>query len=268
MNKFIQRSIIGTLGFLKASVFTDEYAGKNGFLQSIDPRIKTLSLIFFVISALLIKNISALLYLYSLCLLLALFSKIRLGFFLKRTWIFMPLFSLFITLPALFSAVTPGEPIVASLGITRPGLFGVILFVTRVITCVSFAILLSLTTRHTELLKVLRILRIPQVFVMTLGICYRYIYLFVEMIENAYLSIKSRVGISLDYRKGQNVVAWKLAHLWQRSLQLNEEVYSAMLSRGYSGEPRVLDEFKSGIKDWAWLFCAAILGIWIIRFSS
>lgn len=269
-NNFIERSILSTLSFFRESVFAEEYALKKGFLQSIDPRVKAVTFAFFIISALLIKNIPLLLCLYLFCILLASFSKISLRFFLVRTWVFIPIFSLFIAIPALFSAFTPGEPLFTlrlsgiKLIITRPGLFGALLFVTRVNACVSFVILLGLTTRHTELLRVLRIFRIPQVFVTTLGMCYRYIYLFVGIIENTYLAIKSRVGSVAHYKKGQRIVALKIATLWQRSYQLNEEVYNAMLSRGYTGEERLLEGFKVGVKDWGWLFCAIIISILLV----
>lgn len=270
MNNFIERSIKSALSFFKESIFSDEAALKKGFLQSIDPRIKTASVALFLLSALFIKGITLLAFLYLACLLLAHLSKIKLGFFLKRTWIFIPLFSLFIAIPAIFSAFTPGEPLFAfrALGIkliiSRPGLFGAILFVVRVVTSVSFVILLSLVTRHNELFSVLRIFRIPQIFVITLSMCYRYIYLFVGIVENTYIAIKSRVGIRIRYQKGQRIVAWNVASLWQRSVQLNEELYKAMLSRGYTGEPRVLDEFRTNAKDLAWLFTATIISALVV----
>jgi cobalt/nickel transport system permease protein len=198
-------------------------------------------------------------------LLLSGLSNIRLGFFLKRTWVFIPLFSLFIAVPALFNFITPGEALVTfnvagiTFTITRQGLAGASLFVVRVLTSVSFAILLSITTRHFELLKVLRLFKIPQVFVMTLGMCYRYIFLFVEIIEDTYLAIKSRVGARIHYKKGQHIVAWNIAFLWTRSYQLNEDVYKAMLSRGYQGEPLILEEFKIKARDWRWLFLVSII---------
>ena len=241
-NNFIERSISGALAFFKDSVFSDEYASKNGFLQSLDPRIKTVTFLLFLVQILFTRNIFILLCLYAVSILLACFSKIRLGFFLKRTWVFIPIFALFIAIPALFSIVTPGEALVIfkiagfKLIITRQGLFGAVLFVMRVITSVSFAVLLSVTTRHFELLRTLRVFKIPQVFVMTLGMCYRYIFLFVEIVEHTYLAIKSRVGVKVHYKKGQHIVAWNIAYLWARSYQLNEDVYKAMLSRGYRGE--------------------------------
>ncbi len=256
---------MGALSFIKESLFAEEFASKKGFLQARDPRLKAVAILLFLITALLTKKIVFLGDLYLLCLVLAYLSGISVGFFLKRTWVFIPLFSLFIALPALFDFFTPGEPLWrvtlfgATLVITRPGLLSAALFVSRVVTCVSFVILLSLTTRHTQLLRVLRVFAIPQIFVMTMGMCYRYIFLFIEVIENTYRAIESRVGGSLHYKKGQRIVAWNIASLWQRSYQLNNEVYNAMLSRGYRGEPKVWEEFRAGAMDWIWLLVAVLI---------
>ncbi|MCX5708033.1 MAG: cobalt ECF transporter T component CbiQ, partial [Candidatus Omnitrophica bacterium] len=150
-NNFIERSIMGALSFLKESVFAEEYAGKSGLLQSLDPRAKAGSVFLFIVGMLFCKNIYILFCCYALCLVLAVFSRINLGFFLKRTWIFIPLFSFFIAIPALFGVFSPGEEIFSfkllgfPLAITRQGLLGAGLFVIRVITSVSFVVLLSLT---------------------------------------------------------------------------------------------------------------------------
>ncbi len=264
---------MGALSFFKESVFADEYALQKGLLQSIDPRIKTITFFLFLVSVLLTKNIFVLLACYALCLLLTYCSNICLSFFLKRTWIFIPLFSLFIAVPALFSFFTPGDALLSvkigglSIIITRQGLWGALLFVVRVTTAVSFVVLLSITTKHFELLRVLRVFRIPQLFVMTLGMCYRYLYLFVELVENTYQAIKSRVGTGIHYKKGQTIVAWNIAVLWQRSYRLNEQVYQAMLSRGYTGEVRLLHDGNVKLRDWLWLSCVVILFIAMLYFN-
>ena len=269
-NNFIQRTFLGVLSFLKDSLFAEEYALKKGFLQSLDPRIKTLTFVLFIIVVLLTKNINTILCLYFLCIFLAGVSKINLGFFLKRTWLFIPLFSLFIALPALFNVFTPGESLFAlqfgsfTFVITRPGVFAALLFVLRVLTSVSFVVLLGITTKHFELLKVLRVFGLPQVFTMVLGICYRYIYLFIGIIENTYLTMKSRTGNVMHYKRGQHIVAWNIASLWLRSYQLNEDVYRAMLSRGYSGEPVVLNSFKARLRDWLWLVLVMVIIVIVI----
>ncbi len=271
-NNFIERSIAGAIAFIKDSIFSEEYSSKNGLMQSIDPRMKVVTSALLLLTALFTNSVAVVLYIYLISLIFTYLSKINIVFFLKRTWVFIPLFSLFIAIPALFSVFTPGDPIADInlfghyLTITRQGLSGAMLFVTRVITSVSIVVLLNITTRHNELLKVLRIFRIPQIFVMILGMCYRYIYLLIEVIENTYLAIMSRVGRRVHYKKGQQVVAWSMASLWHRSYRMNEEVYNAMLSRGYAGEPVILNDFKTNSKDWLWLSIVTIICIIGIKF--
>jgi cobalt/nickel transport system permease protein len=264
-NNFIERSLKGVFVFFKDSVLSEDLASSGAFLQSIDPRIKTASFLLLCVTTLLTGDLGGLIFLYLFCLFLARISKINLWFFIKRTWVFIPLFSLFIAIPALFSFVSPGEPLFKfsvfglPLVLTRPGLSGALVFVLRVAVSVSFVILLGLTTRHSTLFKVLRVFGVPQVFVMVLGMSYRYIYLFMETIEHTYLGIKSRTGGVIHHRKGRQIVAWNIATLWQRSFKLNEDVYNAMLSRGYTGEPVLADEFKSTFKDWVWFFLIIIV---------
>jgi len=266
-NNFIERSIVGILTFLKDSIFAEEYALQRGFLQAIDPRVKVISFLLLILQVLFAKDIAVIFFFYALCLFLVLISKINLGFFLKRTWIFIPLFSLLIVLPAIFGA---GESLIswkilgAKFSITRQGVDAATIFAMRVVTCQSWVVLLSLTTKHFELLKVLRIFKVPQIFIMILGMCYRYIYLFVGIIQNTYLAIKSRVGWGVQYQRGQNIVAWNVAALWNRSTGLNEEVYKAMLSRGYQGEALAWNDFKIRARDWLWLLMVVIIFVVVI----
>ena len=252
---FIERSIRGALSFFKEAIFADETAGLPGVLQSLDPRIKIVTVLLCLLLVLFSRSLVVLASLYLLSILLAVASRIRLGFFLKRTWVFIPLFSLLIAIPAMFSFVSPGKPVlsVGAFHITGHGLVAAGFVIGRVVTSVSLVVLLSMTTRHFDLLKALRFFGIPQLFVMVLGICYRYLYLFVEIVENTHRAIRSRAGSGMHYRKGQGVVAWNIAHLWMRSYALNEQVYSAMVSRGFRGEPVALDHFQTKPRDWFWL---------------
>jgi cobalt/nickel transport system permease protein len=262
-NNFIERSIMGALFFLKDAVLCEEHALRKGFLQSLDPRIKAATILMFLLTVVSLKSVVAIGGLYCVCLAL----------FLLRTWVFIPLFTLLIAIPALFAFVTPGDTLCAvhflgrELIVTRQGSSGALLFVVRVATSVSFAVLLSLTTRHAELLKVLRIFGVPQIFVLTVSMCYRYLYLFAVTVENVFMGIKSRVGVVSGHRKGQRVVAWNIANTWSRTAQMSENVYSAMLSRGYTGESRLLNSFRAGIKDWVWFLAVTVicLGLFFIK---
>ncbi len=269
-NNFIQRWLVGALTFLKDSIFAQELASKNGFLQSLDPRIKIISFLLLILYGLFTRSILSLALLYLFCLILVLFSGFGLGYFLKRTWVFIPLFSLFIALPAFFG---PGEVLLSGnflgikLTVSRQGFFAAVIFVARVVNCVSWVVLLNLTTKHFLLLKSLRVFKVPQIFVMLLGVCLRYIYLFVGIIQDTYLAITSRLGCGVRYQKGQELVAWNIAALWQRSAKLNAQVYNAMLARGYQGESLSWDDYQVRARDYLWL-SAVITIIWIIRFLN
>jgi len=264
---------MSALSFMQESVFADEIASRKGFLQARNPHFKAISILLLLLCVLLTRSAAFLSALYLLCLLLAATSFINPLFFLKRTWFFIPLFCLFIALPAVFDVFTPGEAVISlgSVSITKQGLAGAGIFFMRVLVSVSFAILLSLTTRHSVLLKTLRTYGVPQVFVMTMSMSYRYIFLFIEVIQNTYMAVKSRVGDISSSGRGQRIVAWNIASLWQRSYHLQNQVYAAMLSRGYGGEPAVLGEHRFGAQDIAWaLFSLGIfiLGLWVNRYLN
>ncbi|MFH0754782.1 MAG: cobalt ECF transporter T component CbiQ [Candidatus Omnitrophota bacterium] len=262
---FISRSLESALAFIKDATLCEEHACHKGFLQSIEPRIKTLTILGFILTVAFLKSAHLIGLLYLLCLMLVMVSQIPLGFFLVRTWVFIPIFSLGMAIPALFSSVSPGESVYSfqlmgvTLMITRQGIDAAVLFVVRVTTSVSWAVLLSLTTRHGELLKVLRVFGVPRVFILTVFMCYRYLYILAVMVENIFLALRSRVGVVTQHQKGRHVVAWNMANTWNRTAQMSEDVYKAMLSRGYTGEPQMLIPFHMGWKDVAWLLCSVVM---------
>jgi cobalt/nickel transport system permease protein len=252
---FVERSILSVIGFTKEAISNDEIAARKGFLQSCDPRFKCLSIVLLLCSVCFSRSYYMLGGFYILSVLLALVSSIQPVFFLKRTLVFIPLFSFFIVIPAIFSFVSQGEALVSfrilslKFSITRQGANAAIIFFLRVLASVSFAILLMLTTRQHVLLKVLRIFKVPQVFVMTMGMCYRYIFLLLDIVQKTFLAIKSRVGIVAASAIHGKIVGATMSGLWLRSYQLHEQVYKAMLSRGYSGEPQVSFDFRARAID-------------------
>jgi len=256
-SKFIEHSLIRALDFFRDSVFTEEYSQANGFLQFIDPRIKLISFAVILLVTALVRRPEVVFMIYLFSLLLAQLSKINLPYFIRRVWIFIPLFSLVIAIPALFKTFSPGR--VIFLNITKQGLSGATLFVLRVLSSVSFTILLVLTTAHISLLKALRALGVPQIFVNTFMMCYRYIYIFIKIVEETYLAIKSRLINNLKNKKARKVIAWRISTLWEKSRIMSEEVYLAMLCRGYSGEPRLSVKFKLRPVDFWWLFLVLIV---------
>jgi cobalt/nickel transport system permease protein len=272
---FLERTIMGTVSLLKETVSVEQVAAKNGFLQHRDPRLKCLSAMLLLITVLMSKSVIELSAIYCAVIILVWVSSIGLLFFLERTLLFVPIFSFFIVMPAIFNIVTPGEPLVSfklfawTLSITRQGVDSAVIFFMRVLDSVSIAVLLVLTTRQHVLLKTLRIFRVPQLFVMTMGMTYRYIFLFLDIIQRMFVAIKSRVGFISSAKEGRRLVTSNMAGLWLRSYRLQSQVYDAMVSRGYSGEAYVLDEFKAKAGDYifsALALCALIGTLWLNRY--
>jgi len=260
-NGFVEKTIAASVSLIQNSVFSEQIAMKNGLLQKLDARIKIVSFLLLVICILFVKDIRLVLVMYLFCLMLSGMSRISYAFFLERTLFFIPAFSFFIALPSIFAIITPGETAfkIAGIAVTKPGLLSATLLVSRVTTSVSFVVLLSLTTHHFELLNAMEKLGIPSIFVMTAGMCYRYIYLFAEIVGNTFIAIKSRSAGFINVKQGQKITAWNMAMLWNRSFILNEQVYHAMLSRGYIGESVSLGKFKMRIEDFLWLLIIIVL---------
>lgn len=266
---FIDKTLLGAIALLKETVSNEEIASRKGFLQGCDPRLKMLTIAILLVSVVSTRSILVLSIMYAVDLILAVSSSITIGLFLKRTLLFIPIFSLCIVLPAIFNAVTPGDPLLSfnlhvyTLSITRQGIDSAAIFFMRVLVSVSLAILLILTTRHHVLLKVLRIFKVPQLFVMTMGMTYRYIYLLLDGVQNTFIAIKSRVGFVTSTSNGRKMVASNMAGLWIKSYRLQTQVYYAMLSRGYTGEPRVLKDFSARSTDFVFLAfsIATLIGI-------
>jgi cobalt/nickel transport system permease protein len=254
---------------LEQSVFAEKIARQPGLLQQLDARLKILSLLLILLAVGLSHSLLVILVLYFLALVLAFFSKIPLGVFIKRVWLLIPFFTGVIALPALF--ITPGTVLVhlpLGLVITRTGLSTALFLLLRVGTSVSLAVLLMLTTLWNSLLKALGVLRVPAVVILILGMTYRYIHLLLHITNDMFLSRKSRLLRRLSGPEERHLVAATSGALLHKSLRVSGEVYLAMQSRGFRNTPRTLDTFKMRWMDWlagALVVITVTAAIWLGR---
>ena len=268
-NGFIEHTLSDISHTFEQSVFAEEIARRSGLLQAIDPRVKVLSLIALLIAVVLSRSLPVIVGLYVVALILARLSLVPMGFFVKRVWLFMPFFTGVIALPALF--ITPGPPLVQlpfGLVITQTGAQTALFLLMRVSTSVSLGILLILTTPWNTVLKALGVLRIPDMFVLILGMTYRYIYLLLHTTNDMFLSRKSRVVGRLSSAEERRIIAASAGTLLSKSLHLSSEVYLAMQSRGFRNTPRTMDTFKMRGSDWVASGIVAgivIVAIWLGR---
>ncbi len=272
---FVEKTLGGITGAMEQTLFAEEIAQQKGLLQALDPRAKLVGALAILLAISFSHNLLVIAALYLLTLPMAYASNVPMGFYLKRVWVFMPFFTGIIALPALFSPFTPGPPLVTLvdlasprlyLAITIPGAVTAAFLLLRVGASVSIAVLLVLTTPWTVLLKALRVLRVPQAFVLILGMTYRYIYVLLHAANNMFLARKSRVVGRVSDAEDRRWLAASMGTLISKSYALSEDVYLAMQSRGFRGEAQVMQDLAWRPADWAWLAAfvgVALLAIWI-----
>ncbi len=279
--RFIDKTLLSVTRIAEQSFFSDVTAQKQGLLQSLDVRTKLFTLLVLLVVVSLLRTPLAIWLMYGFSLVLAVLSRLSLGLFLKRVWLFVPLFSAAIVLPALLNVITPGDSIwvilrlnsphtwgpysiPAEIAITRQGLWGGIVFVSRVAASVSFAVLFTLTSRWADIFAGLRSLFVPRIFVMTLSMTYRYLFVFLRQIQDMYRGRKSRTIRSISAAADRNWTASRIGVSFKRSVRMGEDIYHAMISRGFQGEFPAFRGVRARARDYAWLVTNCGFGVIIV----
>ena len=119
--------------------------------------------------------------------------------------------------------------------------------------------LLVLTTPWADLLKSLQALRVPQVFVLVLAMTYRYIFLFLHLANGMFEARKSRVVARTSGGEQRRWIAGSMGDLLNRSVKMSNDVYAAMVARGFTGAIRSFHDYRMRRPDW--LSLAAAFGV-------
>ena len=260
---FLTKNISGLTGALESVILTEELCKRPGLLQSLDPRVKVSTFLLLIVVVSLARNLWILVIVLGLVMILSLLAKLSPGFFLKRVLLFIP-FTAIVALPALF--ITPGNPLVEIGGrtiISEQGARTAGFLILRVMDSVSFGMLLIMTTLWPNILVSLRWFRLPPLIADILGMTYRYIFLLIHNVNSMFLARRSRTIGGFSGSENRRWLGLSLATTLARTQHLSEEVYLAMLSRGYTGEIRVMSQMRMKSRDFLWvagvIIAAAVL---------
>jgi cobalt/nickel transport system permease protein len=251
---WLEHTVSGITQSVERSVFTEEHARADGWLQHVDPRAKLGMFLAAVLAASLSSSVVVLAFLYAAVLAAARASRIPFDFFVKRVWLGIPFFAGVIVLPAVF--LVPGPPLVQlalgpiTLSPTVPGVAGAVLFVSRVGVSVSLAVLLVMTTPWADLLKSLQAVRVPQLFILVLAMAYRYIFLFLHLANGMFEARKSRIVARTSGGEQRRWITASMGGLLNRSVKMSNDVYAAMVARGFSGSIRTFADYRMTRADW------------------
>ncbi len=262
---WLEHTVAGITQSVERSIFTEEHARADGWLQHVDPRAKLGMFLAAVLAASLSSSVVVLAGLYAAVLAAARASRIPFDFFVKRVWLGIPLFAGVIVLPAVF--LVPGPPAIElalgpiTLAPTVPGVAGGVLFVSRVGVSVSLAVLLVMTTPWADLLKSLQALRVPQLFILVLAMAYRYIFLFLHLANGMFEARKSRIVARTSGGEQRRWITASMGGLLNRSVKMSNDVYAAMVARGFTGTIRTLADYRMTRSDWTALAGTLVLAL-------
>lgn len=225
----------------------------SSFLSEMDPRIKILTVIYFIFVISICGVDSHLsFYLFGFILIvLALLSKISLTIFLKRYLIILPFL---IVIIALLPFSKEGKEILSldlkfiTLQITDLGMKTFFNVFIKSFLSISALIILSATTSFADSIKALKALKVPLMIITILSFMYRYLYLMVEEVRNMKMAVDAR-----DFGRNKIVrlkaLAGAVAVFFLRSYERSESIYYAMVSRNFDRNYFLKTNYQPTVKD-------------------
>jgi len=232
----VARVLESTLGHLSGTLEQAESTLRTGG----DPRVKVISALLLTLAAVSARRWEV------LAGLLAVLSGAAMvaGITWKRLlagWAGGLFFAAVVALPAVFTS----------------GWQLALLLVLRSEVSLTCWLLLILTTPFTLVLRALQTLSVPTVFIAILSMTFRYIFLLVQTAQDMLLSRRSRIVGRMNGGDKRRMLSSTAGVLLGKSVQMSDDVYHAMASRGFRGEIRVMQDFQMTANDWAMLCLAA-----------
>jgi cobalt/nickel transport system permease protein len=224
----------------------DRYHHGHSLIHRLDPRIKVLITVAYIVSNALLPDAAwiAFLVAYAFLLTINALSGLGIGFTFRRSFIALP-FAL-VAITVLFSipgkALTSFHFLMWNLTITDAGLLRFISIVIRSWLSVQMAILLVAVTEFPKVIHALNHLRVPTILTVIISLLYRYLFVLTDEVMRMMRARQARSAAATGVRSGGSV-AWRAqiaghmaGQLFLRSYERSDRIYNAMLSRGYKGE--------------------------------
>lgn len=248
---FLEKGLAGVAGIIRTAYAQWEKANGDSWYHRLDARVKLLFLLSAVIVASSRHTIAAQATMLVSTMLIAWSSGIGIAAFVKRTAALAAFFGFFVSAPAMLNVIVPGDVVVPfktfekaydiwiyhvprTVGLTAQGIRSCIVITLRVANSVSLSLLLLSTTPFACIARSLRVLRVPDVVVLLLTLTYKYIFLFARTVEDLHLAKKSRLAAPVSDADARSWAAGSIAMLFRRTQRRCDDVYKAMLARGFS----------------------------------
>lgn len=243
--------------------FLDPYRPGSSPVHNLDPRIKFILAIGFILTTTLMPAGSWPIFILLLSVIIAveILSGIGILYTLKRSMLSLPF--ILAAVPLLFTV--KGEILFSiptglfTLTVYAPGFIRFLSIALKSWISIQTAVVLAATTEFPQLLLAMRAVKLPRLLVAIFGMMWRYLFV---LVDEALRMMRARTARSgqlddPDYKAGGSI-AWRgrvtggmAGSLFIRSFERSDRIYTAMLSRGYDGEIRSFPLPGISPKNWA-----------------
>jgi cobalt ECF transporter T component CbiQ len=280
---FIDRTLRKVAGFIRTGYLQIETASNKGLLQRLDARIKLLFMVCFIIQANVVRQIPVQLVISAFLLVLYLLSRLNIFSIYKKILFFSFFFGFLVFAPAALNVITDGKIIIhlfhfqdvnrfwvyripAEIGITREGILVVARLYLKVVNSLTITFLVFNTTQFNEIVKALKIFKVPDMFLLIITMTYKFIFILVHTMQETYFALKLRWWKKVKNSEANRIIAGRIVYTFRKSWHRYEEVFRAMLARGFTGEVNIyyLRKITNGDIYFLVLFLAISLGIYLI----
>jgi cobalt/nickel transport system permease protein len=254
--------------------FLDPYRPRDSAIHRLDPRIKLVLAVAFILTNTLLPTGAWPIYIlfFALIISVEVISELGVSYVLKRSSLALPF--VLAAVPLIFTI--PGKTLFSiSIGALEihASLQGIERFISIAIKSwlsVQAAIVLSACTTFPDLLVAMRALHVPQLLVSVFGLMWRYMFVLVDEASRMLRARSSRSGQSDSpgARQGGSI-SWRAkvtggmaGSLFLRAFERSDRIYMAMVSRGYDGEVHAMP--LPEVQPTQWMVLVICLSLFVV----
>lgn len=274
--RLVHNTFHNLVQFLSRSHFQWYHSQSAGFFQILNPSLKIILFLLFVVCAGLTHDPSNLFMIAFVVPFLMLTSGLSLLRMYKKIFLLSFFFGFIPIAPAMLNIFSKGDliftlldlgyrrkfwiyEIPAQIGITREGLIlGARVFL-KVTVSISFGFLLVYTTSFDQIVKSLRALKVSSTFLSILLMSYKFIFLASRSLTEAFLALKMRWFQPVNAPKAREIITDRMGYTFRQSWQRYLDTYRAMTARGFKGKITYPDQSKWMTIDYITLTLSLLL---------
>ncbi|MBA3051545.1 MAG: cobalt ECF transporter T component CbiQ [Candidatus Omnitrophica bacterium] len=245
----------------------EPFAEGKSFIHSLDPRVKILGLLPFIVTVAVSKNLNT----PALALMAGIFlvglSRLNFSALISRLYV-VNLFILLLWLIMPFAV--PGRELFSAgpLCATKEGVFYALIITLKANAIFLSTIALIGTVPLFKLTHALHHLGMNEKLSLLFFFCYRYITVLHRDYHALYDAVKARAFTPLNSLRTYKTYGWLIGMLLVKSYEHSQKMYEAMLCRGFCGRFPVLNHFKTEKKDYFFLAAMLSITVFILMFEK